>query len=136
MRLAASRPATGGAELVAANLLLLALLVVHTLDHTWRQTAEVPAEAALAGAVGFVAAGLALLLALVGNRWAAAATGFVGLATAAGFVAIHVFPEWSVFSQPYSDIDVDGLSWTAMLVPALAAAGVGALGLSRLPHNA
>jgi len=123
-------------ELAAANLLLIALLVVHTLDHTFRQAAQVPAEAALAGSVGFVAAVGALLLALMGNRWAAALTGLVGLATAAGFVAIHVFPEWSVFSQPYSDIDVDALSWTAMLVPALAAAGVGALGLSRLTHNA
>ena len=123
-------------ELIAANLLLLVLLVVHTLDHTLRQTAAVPAETAFAGTAGFVAAAGALFLALAGNRLAALATAFVGFITAAGFVAIHVFPEWSVFSQPYADIDVDGLSWTAMLVPALAAAGVGALGLSRLTHNA
>ena len=116
-------------ELVAAGLLLIALLVVHTLDHTMRQTAQVPAEAAFAGIAGIVAAVGALLLALMGNRWAAAATGFVGFATAFGFVAIHVFPEWSAFSQPYADIDVDGLSWAAMLTPALAAAGAGAIGV-------
>lgn len=135
MQSTVSRPRSRRRELIAANLLLIALLVVHTLDHTFRQAAEVPAEAALAGTAGLGAALVALLLSGTGSRWAGAATGFVGLSAAAGFVAIHVFPEWSVFSQPYSDIDVDGLSWTAMLVPAAAAAGVGALGLSRLTPN-
>jgi len=115
--------------LVAGNLLIVALLVVHTLDHVLRQEAPVPSEAATAGTAGFVAGLLALGLALAGHRLAPVATAFVGLATAIGFVAIHVFPEWSVFSQPYADIEVDGLSWTAMLVPALAAAGVGATGV-------
>ncbi len=140
MSAAASTTArTGGIAprrvLGAANLALVALLVVHTLDHTLRQTATVPAETATAATVGFVAAGAALLLSLAGSRRAAALTALVGFGTAAGFVAVHVFPEWSVFSQPYADIDVDGLSWVAMLVPALAAAGVGALGLSRLSHR-
>ncbi len=116
--------------LIAGNLLLLALLVLHTLDHTLRQTETVPVEAATAATAGFVAAVLALGLVLGGHRLAPAATALVGLATSAGFVAIHVFPEWSVFSQPYADIDVDALSWAAMLVPALAAAGVGAIGVN------
>ena len=115
--------------LIAGNLLIVALLVVHTLDHVLRQEAPVPSEAATAGTAGLVAALLAFGLALADSRVAPAATAFVGLATAAGFVAIHVFPEWSVFSQPYADIEVDGLSWTAMLVPAFAAAGVGAIGV-------
>ncbi|CAN5484505.1 hypothetical protein BH20ACT19_BH20ACT19_13040 [soil metagenome] len=136
---AASRPPSTGVvprrTLVAGNLLLIALLVLHTLDHTLRQTATVPAEAATAATVGFVATVAALALSLGASRWAAAATAVVGLATAAGFVAVHVLPEWSVFSQPYADIEVDMLSWVTMFVPALAAAGVGTLGLSRLAHR-
>jgi hypothetical protein len=116
-------------ELIAGNLLLAALLVVHSLDHVLRQDAPVPSATAAAGLAGFVAVVLALGLALGGHRLAATVTAFVGLATAVGFVAIHVFPEWSVFSQPYADIDVDATSWTAMIVPALVAAGVGAIGV-------
>ena len=115
--------------LVAGNLMLVALLVLHSVDHIVRQTASVPAEAAVAGTAGLAAALGALGLAVSGSRWAPAATAFVGLATAAGFVAIHVVPEWSVFSQPYADIEVDAVSWVGMLVPAAAAAGLGALAL-------
>ncbi len=116
-------------ELIVGNLLLVALLVVHTLDHLLRQEAPVPSATASAGLAGFVAAVFALGLALSGHRLAPGFTALVGLATAAGFVAIHVFPEWSVFSQPYADIEVDGISWAAMIVPALAAAVVGTIGL-------
>ncbi|MBA3267172.1 MAG: hypothetical protein H0T70_02800 [Acidimicrobiia bacterium] len=127
--MAALRTTTANRVLVAGNLMLVALLVLHSLDHTVRQTASVPAEAAVAGTAGLAAALGALALAVAGSRWAAAVTAFVGLATAAGFVAVHVLPEWSVFSQPYADIDVDAVSWVGMLVPAAAAAGVGALAL-------
>jgi len=116
-------------ELVAANLLLVVLLAVHSLDHVLRQSDPVPAEAAVAGLAGLGTAVVCLVLAIAGSRWAPTATALVGLATPIGFVAIHVLPEWSVFSQPYADIDVDALSWIGMLVPAIAAAGVGAIGL-------
>jgi len=116
-------------ELIAGNLLLVALLVVHTLDHVLRQDAPVPSATAFAGLAGIVAAVFALGLALAGHRRAPAGTAFVGIATAVGFVALHVFPEWSVFSQPYADIDADAISWTAMIVPAIVGAGVGTIGV-------
>ncbi len=119
-------------RLAAAILSLLALLVLHALDHSLRQEAKVPAEASTGAAVAFVAAVAALALALAGSRLAPLAAALVGLGTAAGFVAVHVLPEWSAASQPYADIDADALSWVAMLVPALAAAGVGVLGLRSL----
>lgn len=122
-------PAPRIRELVAADLVLVALLAIHTLDHVLRQSATVPAATAAAGTAGFAAALAALGLAALGHRWAPAVSAFVGLVTAAGFVALHVLPEWSAFSQPYADIDVDALSWVAMAVPALAGAGVGALAL-------
>jgi len=127
--MAALRTTTPNRVLVAGNLMLVALLVLHSLDHMVRQTAPVPAEAAVAGTAGLAAALVALALSVSGSRWAVAATAFVGLATAAGFVAVHVLPEWSVFSQPYADIDVDAVSWVGMLAPAAAAAGLGALAL-------
>ena len=123
----------GSSALVAGNLMLVGLLVLHSLVHIVRQTASVPAEAAVAGTAGLAAAIGALSLSAARSRWAPAATALVGLATAAGFVAVHVLPEWSVFSQPYADIDVDAVSWVGMLVPAAAAAGVGVLALRLRP---
>ena len=119
-------------ELVAANMLLATMLVLHALDHELRQEAAVPAGTATAGTVGFVAVLAALVLALRGSRLAPIATAAVGLAIAAGFVAAHVLPEWSALSQPYGDIDVDALSWIAMLLPMLVGAGVGLASLRRL----
>ena len=125
----ASAPALRVPALIAGTGLLVALLVVHTLDHLLRQSDPVPGATAAAGTAGFVAALVALAMAALGHRWAPAVTALVGLTTAAGFVAIHVLPEWSAVSQPYPDIDVDALSWVGMAVPALAAAAVGAFAL-------
>jgi hypothetical protein len=122
--------------LLPANLVLVALLLVHVLDHELRQTASVPDAAGAAGLAGFAAALLALGLTAARSRLAAPATALVGFATAAGFLAVHVLPDWGPFSQPYPDIDVDAASWAAMLVPAAAAAAAGAIGLSRLRDEA
>jgi len=126
---ASRRPWRSDRSLIAANLVLVGLLVMHTLDHLLRQEAPVPSGTAIAGTAGLVVALLVLGLALAGHGLAPAATALVGLGTAAGFVALHVFPDWGVFSQPYADIEVDGLSWAAMIAPALAAAVVGAIGV-------
>jgi len=111
--------------LVAVLGMLLGLQIVHALDHTLRQTAKVPAEASTLGTIGFVTTGAALVLAVLGSRWAWPATALVALGTFAGFVAVHLLPDWGPFSQPYSDIPVDTLSWIAMLVPAAVALAVG-----------
>ena len=111
--------------LIAVLAMLLGLQVIHALDHTLRQSAPVPAEASTLGTIGFVAIGTALVLAVMGSRWAWAATTLVALGTFVGFIAVHVLPDWGPFSQPYADIPVDALSWVAMLVPAAVALGVG-----------
>ena len=121
-------------RLVAGNALLLGLFVVHALDHAVRQEAAVPPGTSAVGAVGLATVLLALGLAVVGHPLAAAATTFVGFATAIGFVVVHVVPDWGPFSQPYPDIPVDDLSWVAMIVPAVVGLVVGGLGLSRLRH--
>ena len=38
----------------------------------------------------------------------------LGLATALGFVAIHLAPHWSMFSDPYPDRYLDAGSWIQM----------------------
>jgi fatty acid desaturase len=121
-------------RLVAGNALLLGFFVVHALDHAVRQESAVPPGTSAVGAVGLATVLLALGLAVVGHPLAAAATTFVGFATAIGFVVVHVVPDWGPFSQPYPDIPVDDLSWVAMIVPAVVGLVVGGLGLSRLRH--
>lgn len=111
--------------LIAGLAMLLGLLIVHALDHSLRQSAPVPTEASTLGTIGFVVTGAALVLALLGSRWAWPATVLIAFGTFAGFVAVHLVPDWGPFSQPYEDIPVDALSWIAMLVPAVVAFGVG-----------
>ncbi len=119
---------------MAANALLLGLLVIHALDHALRQEATVPAGTSAVGAAGFLAVLGVLGLAVIGHPLAPAATAFVGFATAAGFLGVHVIPDWGPFSQPYQDIPVDDLSWVGMIVPAVSGLVVGGVGLSRLSH--
>jgi len=109
--------------------MMLALIVLHALDHSVRQSAPVPTEASTLGTVGFVATGAALALSLAGSRWAWPVTALVAFGTTFGFLAVHVAPDWGPFSQPYADIPVDALSWVAMLVPAVVAFGVGLFAL-------
>jgi hypothetical protein len=117
--------------LVAVLAMLLGLQIIHALDHTLRQTAPVPTEASTLGTIGFVTTGAALVLAVAGSRWAWPVTALIAFGTFVGFVAVHVLPDWGPFSQPYSDIPVDALSWVAMLVPAAVALGVGVYAVRR-----
>ena len=66
---------------------------------------------------------LALLLVLVArdHRLAAPYAAAVGVSVAVGFLAVHVAPHWSSFSDPYSGFDPDALSWALVAVPVLAA---------------
>ena len=121
--------ASGRRMLVPANVLLLGLLVIHALDHALRQDASVAAAGQALGAAGMLAALLSLGLAARASRLAPLATAVVGLSTAAGFVAVHLLPEWGPFSQPYQGLGVDGVSWIGMLVPMIGAALAGAIGL-------
>jgi hypothetical protein len=119
--------------LVPANLLLLGLLLIHALDHALRQEASVATAGQALGIAGMLGALLSLGLAAGASRLAPLATAIVGLSTAAGFVAVHLLPEWGAFSQPYHDLGVDGVSWIGMLVPMIGAALVGAIGLRATP---
>lgn len=104
-------------RLLIANFALAALLVVHIADHTVRQPADAQLGlvASLPGLLGTVAVFVALVLVARGTRDAAQFAGVIGLLTAVGFVAVHLVPHWSMFSDPYADRHLDAGSWIEML---------------------
>jgi hypothetical protein len=109
-----------GTPLGRAAVLLLAADVAHALDHA-RQGRDLAAEVYTAGIAGWIA--LAVLLGLVarGHQLAAPYAAAVGVAVAAGFLAVHLAPRWSAFSDPYPAWDPDALSWAFVALPVLAA---------------
>jgi hypothetical protein len=103
-----------------AALLLTAADVLHALDHI-RQGRDLASEVYAAGVSGWIALALLLWLIARGHRLAAPYAAAVGVSVAAGFLAVHVAPHWSSFSDPYSAFHPDALSWALVVVPVLAA---------------
>src|SRR4051794_10715483 len=108
-----------GTPLGRAALLLVAADVLHALDHT-RQGRDLASEVYVAGVSGWIALALLLVLVARGHRLAAPYAAAVGVSVAAGFLAVHVAPHWSAFSDPYPDFAADALSWVLVAVPVLA----------------
>jgi hypothetical protein len=112
-------------RLVAVNLLLAFLLAVHVADHVLHQSGggELHGVAAAPGLLGGVAVVVSLVLLLCRVRHAELFASIVGFGTLAGFVAVHVLPRWSMFSDSYFEHGRDAVSWSLMLLP-LAVAGL------------
>jgi len=104
-------------RLLAANIALAVLLAGHVADHVLRQPADeqLSLVSSLPGLLGTVAIFVSLVLVARGMRRAPQIAGALGLLTAAGFVAVHLAPYWSMFSDPYSDRYLDAGSWVQML---------------------
>src|SRR3954467_4921407 len=109
-----------GTALGRAVLLLTALDVLHALDHT-RQGRDLASEVYVAGVAGWIALAVLLVLIARGHPLAAPYAALVGISVAVGFLAVHVAPHWSSFSDPYSEFDPDALSWVLVALPVLAA---------------
>lgn len=116
--------------LARLNLLLLALLVAHTLDHGLNQPArDVPASGTAIGLAGFALLAASSVLALRRSPLAPATAIVAGLATVTGIVAVHLLPGWWGFvSDPYWDFDANALSWALALAPLLAGIWLAAAG--------
>jgi len=118
-------------RLLCANALLAALIAAHIADHVTRQhgapTSPAQTIPGLLGAV-IVLGSLALTARLDPRAPIVAAV--VGALSAAGFVAVHVLPRWSVFSDPYASRHLDAVSWTSMLVTLFAGLLLSAVALS------
>ncbi len=104
-------------RLLLANLALAILLAGHIADHTLRQPADeqLGLTASLPGLLGAGAVFVSLGFVVAGYRYAPQIAGTIGLLTAVGFVAVHLAPDWSMFSDPYADRELDAGSWLQML---------------------
>jgi hypothetical protein len=109
-------------KLAQLNLLVFALLVAHTLDHAVNQPQrDLPATGGVIALLGFLILAASATLAVRRSPLAPAASAVAGTVTAAGFVAIHVLPQWSsAISDPYWDFSANAISWVLLVAPLLA----------------
>src|SRR3954471_17393966 len=129
-------PFRGFGRLAGAELVLFALLGLHTLDHGVNQPArDLPAGAGLVGLAGFALVAVAIALAIARSRLAPAAGVAAGALTVIGFLAIHIVG-FGPFADPYRDFDANALSWSLLVAPTLAAVAVPLIGLSELREPA
>jgi hypothetical protein len=117
-----------GTPLGRAALALTTADVLHALDHA-RQGRDLAGPVYAAGVAGWIALTVLLVLVARRHRLAAPYAAAVGLSVAVGFVAVHVAPHWSAFSDPYPDANADALSWALVVVPVLAGANLVATAL-------
>jgi hypothetical protein len=115
-------------ELVAPAVVVLALTILHDLDHV-RQGRSVEGPVVAIGILGDVAAVVMLVLALRGSSLAPPAAVVVGFAVALGFLAVHVLPDWGPLADGYPDLGVDALSWISVAVAMAAGLWLGLAGL-------
>ena len=103
--------------LTKANLLVLGLLVLHTLDHAVVQDSRVlPGSSSLVGAIGFALTAGSTWLALQRSPFAPQVSAVVGALTALGIVAVHLLPSWWTWvSDPYWDFNAGFLSWLSLI---------------------
>ncbi len=115
-----------------AELLLLALLGAHTVDHAVNQPARVlPSSAGLVGIAGFVIVAIAIAFALRGGRLAAPVGLLAGVTTVLGFLVVHI-PGVGPLADPYFDFDANAASWLLLVLPIALAVLVAAIAAAEL----
>jgi len=111
--------------LMVANLVLVATVLLHAVDHALIQERGVGAlslEVMLGGMSIVVAAVLSLAVALRGDRRAPLVALLTGPWVATGVIIGHFIPYWGEFSDPYKDAGLEAVSYVVAV--ATAAAGV------------
>lgn len=113
-----------------ANLAVLALLVLHTVDHAIDQPARgLPGSSSLVGIAGFIIVSGSCLLALRRSPHAPLVSALVGAATAVGVIAVHLLPSWwDWVSDPFWAFDPGAVSWLSLLALLAAALYLAAAG--------
>lgn len=104
-------------RLLAATVALAVVLAGHIADHVARQPADeqLGLVASLPGLLGAAAVFALIVPVARGWRHAPLTAALLGAMTAVGFVAVHLAPQWSMFSDPYADRYLDAGSWIEML---------------------
>ncbi len=103
--------------LTKANLVVLGLLVIHTLDHAALQASrELPGSSSLVGATGFALIAGSTWLALNRSPLAPEVSAIVGAVTTIGLIAVHLLPSWWTWvSDPYWDFEAEFVSWLSLI---------------------
>jgi hypothetical protein len=129
----AQASAPGYRVLRSAAVLYAAGTLIHTADHFRRGSDTVTTHVYSIGTVGTVLAFVTIGLVLAGHRLAPAAAVAVGLAHGFGIAAVHLLPDWGVFSDAFTGSavarGVTGLSWAAVLLEVAGALATGFAGL-------
>lgn len=117
--------------LTKANLLVLGLLVLHTIDHAAGQpTRELPGSSSIVGAIGLAITAASSWLALQRSPLAPEVSAAVGGLTTFGIVAVHLLPSWWTWvSDPYWDFDASFASWLSLIALLASALFLAATGL-------
>jgi hypothetical protein len=121
---------------------LVAVFTIHGIDHLHRGLHFESALILVLGSVQSLLLGLAVVLVITRNRWAAATAVVVGCLNAAGFTVQHLLPDWfgplsHSFIHAPPDRLVTAWSWLfAVLdvVAAIAFAVAGAVQLTTRKH--
>ena len=109
------------------------LLGLHTIDHAVNQPSrDLPALGGVIGLLGFAIVAVAVILALLNKDSAPEAAVLAGAATVAGFLVVHLLPDWTPLSDPYWDFDANALSWILIAAPFATAIWLTVAGTRRL----
>lgn len=110
--------------------------LIHTADHFRRGTDIVTTHVVSIGSVATVAAFVVIGLVLTGHRSAPVLAAGFGLAHGVGIAAVHLLPDWGVFSDAFTGSSVapgvTGLSWFAVLLEIAGALATGIAGVAVL----
>jgi hypothetical protein len=100
----------------ATGVVFLAALLLHGADHLRRGFDVLTPEVFWTGNLQLLAALVTVGLVVMRHRWAPLAAMAIGFPSAVGFIASHLLPHWSSFSDAFPGGHVDGWSWAAALV--------------------
>ena len=122
----------GSRALTIANVLLVAAVLFHALDHGLiqdRGLSGVSFEVTLGGFAILATAALSLVTALRRDRRAALYAAFSGPWIAVLVVVGHFAGHWGEFSDSYADADVGAISYAAAWAVVAAGVALGAVGV-------
>ena len=103
--------------------------LLHTADHIRRGTESVTNHVEVAGNIGLVLATIAMTLVFARHHLAPLAAAAVGIPHGLGIAAVHLLPDFGVFSDSFSTFAVGPLTLVAVLLEIGGALSMGIAGL-------
>jgi Na+-transporting methylmalonyl-CoA/oxaloacetate decarboxylase beta subunit len=122
--------------LMASGVVFAVALLIHGADHARRGVGELQPTVLWLGNAQTIGAFVALFLVFTGHRWGPAAAIAIGFASAVGFTAVHLLPDWGPLSDAFPaaahHTGVTAFSWFAALFEIAADLAFGAAGVYAL----